>query len=107
MGLWRQIRIKINENRLAKERYGLPWSQLSDEQRQEIIRDVENAFLEGDRKIKFSRSAEGVSKNPYGRGRSGRESRSEGGTTRTIPPHASAEDERTHIPVDGNNGRRR
>jgi len=60
MGLWRQIKRKINENRLAMLRYGLPWSRLSHEQKREIILDVENAFLEGDKKVRFSRGAEGV-----------------------------------------------
>jgi hypothetical protein len=107
MGLWKQIKRKINENRLAMLRYGLPWSRLSPEQKREIILDVENAFLEGDNKVRFSRSAEGVSKNPYGKGRAGQEERSEGSTTRSIPPHASGKDERTHIPVEGGRGRKK
>lgn len=108
MGLWksiiRKMRKKTNENRLALERYGKPWSQLKREQKREITQDVENAFLEGDRNIAFSRSAEGVSRKPYSRGRSGAEIRNEGGTERHIPPHASSsESERDHIPIEGKN----
>ena len=111
MGLWkaivRRMRRKTNENRLALERYGLPWSGLTNEQRREIRKDVEQAFLEGDRKIAFSRGAEGVSHKPYRRGRAGQETMDEGGTERHIPPHASSsESESDHIPLQGKKSRR-